>query len=368
MSWALIQLLFFDFLRAIGLIVPILLSVAYLTLFERKILGSVQIRTGPNVVGFLGLLQPLADGVKLLLKELVYPTTSDRVIFYVAPIITFFLSVLSMAVIPFSSYEVLVDFEFGIIFVFAVSSLGIYGIILAGWASNSRYALLGSLRSTAQMVSYEVSIGLIVQTCLLLCGSINLTDILEFQTYIWMVFPLFPSFLLFFISSLAETNRPPFDLPEAEAELVSGYNVEYSAVTFALFFIGEYLNIIVSSILTVVLFFGGSSFWGYSSSLIFSFKVLFFIFLFVWVRASLPRLRYDQLIQLGWKVILPISFGWFVFVLAFVSVVLICNMGPCVGQSLSYRKRALRVKSFFAYTRLIQQTLGLLGGLMPIFR
>jgi NADH:ubiquinone oxidoreductase subunit H len=234
-----VELIIFDTLRAIGLIVPMLLAVAYLTLFERKILASVQIRTGPNVVGLFGLLQPLADGAKLLLKELTHPTAADKVVFYVAPMITFFLAVLSIAVIPFSSYEVLVDFEFGMMFVFAISSLGIYGIILSGWASNSRYAMLGSLRSTAQMVSYEVSIGLIIQTCLIVVGSINLTDILEFQTYIWLVVPLFPSFVLFFISSLAETNRPPFDLPEAEAELVSGYNVEYSAVTFALFFIGD---------------------------------------------------------------------------------------------------------------------------------
>jgi NADH:ubiquinone oxidoreductase subunit H len=291
-----------------------LLAVAYLTLFERKILAAVQIRTGPNVVGFFGLLQPLADGVKLLLKELTYPTTADKTIFYLAPIITFFLAVLSIAVIPFSSHEVLVDFEFGMIFVFAISSLGIYGIILSGWASNSRYALLGSLRSTAQIVSYEVSIGLIVQTCLITTGSINLSDLLEVQSYIWLVFPLFPSFVLFFISSLAETNRPPFDLPEAEAELVSGYNVEYSAVTFALFFIGEYLNIIVSSILSTILFFGGSHFFIWSNSFIFTAKVLFFMFSFIWVRATVPRLRYDQLMQLGWKVILPFSFGWFVFV------------------------------------------------------
>jgi NADH:ubiquinone oxidoreductase subunit H len=256
----------------------------------------------------------------LLLKELTHPTAADKVVFYVAPMITFFLAVLSIAVIPFSSYEVLVDFEFGMMFVFAISSLGIYGIILSGWASNSRYAMLGSLRSTAQMVSYEVSIGLIIQTCLIVVGSINLTDILEFQTYIWLVVPLFPSFVLFFISSLAETNRPPFDLPEAEAELVSGYNVEYSAVTFALFFIGEYLNIIVSSILITILFFGGSNFFIWNSSFIFAAKVLFFIFSFVWVRATVPRLRYDQLMQLGWKVLLPLSFGWFIFVFTIVSV------------------------------------------------
>lgn len=315
-----IELLIFDTLRAIGLIVPMLLAVAYLTLFERKILAAVQIRTGPNVVGLFGLLQPLADGVKLLVKELTHPTAADKVVFYVAPMITFFLAVLSMAVIPFSSYEVLVDFEFGIMFVFAISSLGIYGIILSGWASNSRYAMLGSLRSTAQIVSYEVSIGLIIQTCLMVVGSVNLTDILEFQTYIWLVVPLFPSFVLFFISSLAETNRPPFDLPEAEAELVSGYNVEYSAVTFALFFIGEYLNIIVSSVLTTILFFGGSNFFFWNSSVIFALKVLFFMFSFVWVRATVPRLRYDQLMQLGWKVLLPLSFGWFIVVFIIVSI------------------------------------------------
>lgn len=308
------ELIIFDILRAVGLIVPMLLAVAYLTLFERKILAAVQIRTGPNVVGFFGLLQPLADGVKLLLKELTHPTTADKVVFYTAPMITFFLAVLSIAVIPFSSHEVLVDFEFGMMFVFAISSLGIYGIILSGWASNSRYALLGSLRSTAQMVSYEVSIGLIVQTCLIVTGSINLSDLLEIQWYVWLVFPLFPSFVLFFLSSLAETNRPPFDLPEAEAELVSGYNVEYSAVTFALFFIGEYLNIIMSSVLTTILFFGGPHFLYWSNSFIFTIKVLFFMFTFVWVRATLPRLRYDQLIQLGWKVILPASFAWYVIV------------------------------------------------------
>jgi NADH-quinone oxidoreductase subunit H len=316
----LLELIIFDVIRAIGLIVPMLLAVAYLTLFERKILASVQIRTGPNVVGFFGLLQPLADGVKLLLKELTHPTAADKVVFYVAPIITFFIAVLSIAVIPFSSYEVLVDFEFGIIFVFAVSSLGIYGIILSGWASNSRYAILGSLRSTAQIVSYEVSIGLIIQTCLIVVGSINLTDLLEFQAYIWLFFPLFPSFVLFFISSLAETNRPPFDLPEAEAELVSGYNVEYSAVTFALFFIGEYLNIIVSSVLITILFFGGGNFFFLNNSFIFSLKVLFFMFAFVWVRATVPRLRYDQLMQLGWKVLLPLSFGWFTFIFVIVSI------------------------------------------------
>lgn len=314
MSFDLIIFIFYDVIRSLGLIIPMLLAVAYMTLFERKVLAAIQIRKGPNVVGVFGLLQPLADGVKLIFKELTYPVSADKGVFYIAPIITFFLAFLTIAVIPFSSYEVLVDFEFGMMFVFALSSLGIYGIILSGWASNSRYALLGSLRSTAQIISYEVSIGLIVQTCLITVGSLNLTDLLEFQRYVYLVFPLFPSFLLFFISSLAETNRPPFDLPEAEAELVSGYNVEYSAVTFALFFIGEYLNIIVSCILTVTIFFGGSYAFGFENSFVFSLKVIFFLFLFVWVRATLPRLRYDQLIQLGWKSLLPFSFGWFFFV------------------------------------------------------
>lgn len=305
----------FDILRSLALILPMLLAVAYMTLFERKVLAAVQIRTGPNVVGFLGLLQPLADAVKLLVKELTYPVVADKAVFYVAPMITFFLAVLTLTIIPFSGFEVLVDFEFGVMFVFALSSLGIYGIILSGWASNSRYALLGSLRSTAQMISYEVSIGLIIQTVLLVVGSVNLTDILEFQRQVFLVFPLFPSFVLFFVSSLAETNRPPFDLPEAEAELVAGYNVEYSAVTFALFFIGEYLNIIVSATLTVVFFFGGGYFCGLENSLIFTLKVLLLLFVFIWIRAALPRLRYDQLMQLGWKSLLPLSFGWFSFVL-----------------------------------------------------
>lgn len=318
MNFDLIIFIFYDIIRSLGLILPMLLGVAYITLFERKILASIQIRKGPNVVGIFGLLQPLADGVKLLFKELTYPTSADKSVFYIAPIITFFLAFLTIAVVPFSAYEVLVDFEFGIIFVFALSSLGIYGIILSGWASNSRYALLGSLRSTAQIISYEVSIGLIVQTCLITVGSLNLTDLLEFQRYVFLVFPLFPSFLLFFISSLAETNRPPFDLPEAEAELVSGYNVEYSAVTFALFFIGEYLNIIVSCVLTVVIFFGGSYAFGIENSFIFALKIIFFLFSFVWVRATLPRLRYDQLMQLGWKSLLPFAFGWFCLVFSII--------------------------------------------------
>lgn len=306
-----------ELVRSLALLLPLLLAVAYITLFERKILGAIQIRKGPNVVGIFGLLQPLADGLKLIVKELLVPISSTTNLFFLSPIITFVLSIFVLISLPFSSYEIFFDFDFGIILIFGVSSLGIYGIVLSGWSSNSRYSFLGSLRSTAQIISYEVSIGLIVQSVLVVVGSINMIKIVEFQSHIWLVFPLFPSFLLFFFSALAETNRPPFDLPEAESELVSGYNVEYSGPTFALFFIGEYLNIIASCILITTLFFGGSTFSIFNifidSSFIFSLKVIFFLFSFIWVRATLPRFRYDQLIQLGWKTFLPISFGWVFF-------------------------------------------------------
>jgi NADH-quinone oxidoreductase subunit H len=304
---------FIDFIRALALLLPLLLSVAYITLFERKILGAMQIRKGPNVVGIFGLLQPLADGLKLIIKELLVPISSTKKLFFLSPIITFVLSIFILISLPFSSYEIFFDFDFGIILIFGVSSLGVYGIVLSGWSSNSRYSFLGSLRSTAQIISYEVSIGLIVQTVLVVVGSMNIIKIIQFQSHIWLIFPLFPSFLLFFFSALAETNRPPFDLPEAESELVSGYNVEYSGPTFALFFIGEYLNIIASCVLIITLFFGGSTFFNYDSCLIFSVKVVFFLFSFIWVRATLPRFRYDQLIQLGWKIFLPVSFGWVLF-------------------------------------------------------
>lgn len=306
-----------DIVRSLAILLPFLLAVAFMTLFERKILGAIQIRKGPNVVGMFGLLQPLADGLKLMVKELLVPISSTKNLFFLSPMTTFVLSIFVLISLPFSSYEIFFDFDFGLILIFGVSSLGIYGIVLSGWSSNSRYSFLGSLRSTAQIISYEVSIGLIVQTVLVVVGSINMIKIIEFQQHVWLFFPLFPSFILFFFSALAETNRPPFDLPEAESELVSGYNVEYSGPTFALFFIGEYLNIISSCILITTLFFGGStfSFFGFyfDSSIIFSFKVLFFLFSFIWVRATLPRFRYDQLMQLGWKSFLPISFGWVFF-------------------------------------------------------
>lgn len=311
-------------LEYLTVIIPLLIAVAYLTLMERKVIGSIQRRKGPNVVGFAGLLQPLADGLKLFAKETIIPSHSNRVLFLIAPALTFLLSLISWPVIPITEYQVLANLNFGVLYLFAISSLGVYGIIIAGWSSNSKYAFLGSLRSAAQMISYEVSIGLIIISVLLCTGSLNLIDIVNAQKEIWFMFSLFPAFIMFFISALAETNRPPFDLPEAEAELVSGYNVEYSSMTFALFFLGEYSNIILMCSFIVVLFLGGwlpptswflfklfpQAFW-------FAIKVFFFLFAFIWVRASLPRYRYDQLMTLGWKVFLPLSLGWVVFVAGF---------------------------------------------------
>jgi NADH-quinone oxidoreductase subunit H len=298
------------------IIVPLLIAIAFLTLVERKILSSIQVRKGPNIVGVYGILQALADGLKLLLKETILPNRANLIIFIIAPIITFTLSLLGWAVIPFDNNLVLSDLNIGILYLLAISSLGVYGIITSGWASNSKYAFLGSLRSTAQMISYEVSIGLIIISVLLCSGSLNLTQIVLSQQYIWYVIPLFPLFIIFFISILAETNRPPFDLPEAEAELVAGYNVEYSAMGFALFFLGEYANIILMSSICVILFFGGwlSPFSILNNIVSFVIKVLFFVFLFILVRASYPRYRYDQLMRLGWKIFLPVSLAWVIFV------------------------------------------------------
>jgi NADH-quinone oxidoreductase subunit H len=302
--------------KIITIILPLLLAVAYLTLAERKILSAIQVRKGPNIVGFYGVLQPLADGLKLLLKETILPNRANIIIFIIAPIITFTLSLVGWAVIPFNDGVVFADLNIGILYIFAVSSLGVYGIITSGWSSNSKYAFLGSLRSTAQMISYEVSIGLIIVSVLLCSGSLNLTQIVLSQKSIWYMIPLFPLFIIFFVSILAETNRPPFDLPEAEGELVAGYNVEYSSMTFALFFLGEYANIILMSSLCVVLFVGGwlSPIPFIPNIIAFAIKVLFFMFLFIVVRAAYPRYRYDQLMRLGWKIFLPISLAWVIFV------------------------------------------------------
>lgn len=299
------------FVKLLVFIVVLLFCVAFFTLFERKILGSIQRRVGPNMVGFMGLLQPFADGAKLVVKELVLPASSTRFTFLLAPALIFTFAFLFALAIPFGPNRVFIDFNLGILYVFAISSLNVYSIILAGWSSNSQYALFGAMRSAAQLISYEVSIGLILFVIVFTSQTINLSAIVHFQESIWFFIPFFPTFIMFFVSALAETNRPPFDLPEAEAELVAGYNVEYSASTFALFFIAEYANIILMSFLISILFFGGwyFTFFGlsFSSAIILYAKTLFFMFAFVWVRSSVPRYRYDQLIRIGWKVFLPIS-------------------------------------------------------------
>ena len=305
-------------IKIVAIVLPVLLSVAYLTYFERKVIGAMQLRRGPNIVGPFGLLQPMADGLKLFLKETIIPSGANRVVFMIAPMVTFILALVAWAVIPFDEGMVLADINVGILYLFAISSLGVYGILMAGWASNSRYAFLGAIRSAAQMVSYEVSMGLIIITVLLCVGSLNLSDIVMAQKGMWFVFPLFPMAVIFFISTLAETNRHPFDMPEAEAELVAGYNVEYSAMGFALFFLGEYANMILMSAMTSILFLGG---WLAPFGLTFipgpiwlAIKIAFCLFIFLWVRATFPRYRYDQLMRLGWKVFLPLSLAGVVIV------------------------------------------------------
>jgi NADH-quinone oxidoreductase subunit H len=305
-------------LKIIMALIGILLSVAYLTLFERKIIAAMQLRKGPNVVGPFGLFQPLADGLKLMHKETILPTMSRKGMFLIAPAVTFIISLIAWAVIPVDAGIVFADINVGILYLLAMSSLGVYGIIIAGWASNSKYAFMGALRSAAQMISYEVSIGLVI-VCVLICsGSLNLTDIVLSQKSLWYVVPLFPMFVIFLISALAETNRAPFDLPEAEAELVSGYNVEYSSIPFAFFFLGEYANMILMSSMITILFLGG---WlaPFGLSILpgyvwFFVKVWSVLFIFVWIRASFPRYRYDQLMRLGWKIFLPFSLIYVVLV------------------------------------------------------
>ena len=302
-------------IKIVAIVVPVLLSVAYLTLAERKVIGSMHLRRGPNVVGPWGLLQPMADGLKLFLKEIVIPTGASRGVFIIAPMLTLILALIAWAVIPFSETLVLSDLNVGVLYLFAVSGIGVYGVLMAGWASNSKYAFLGSLRSAAQMVSYEVSMGFIIITVLVFTGSLNLNDIVESQrgSFLnWYVVPLFPMAVLFFISTVAETNRHPFDLPEAEAELVGGYNVEYGGMAFALFFLGEYANMIMMAGFTAVLFLGGwlppFEFLSFIPGPIWLFlKIAFLLFFFIWLRAAYPRYRYDQLMRLGWKVFLPLS-------------------------------------------------------------
>ena len=310
--------------KTLAILVPVLVSVAYLTLAERKVMAAMQMRRGPNVVGPFGLLQPFADALKMLMKETIVPTGANRMLFLIAPLLTMTLAMIAWAVIPVNDGWAIGDINVGVLYLFAVSSMGVYGIIIAGWASNSKYAFLGALRSAAQMVSYEVSMGFVIVTVLLCAGSLNLTEIVLSQDrgwglLNWYFLPLFPMFVIFFVSTLAETNRAPFDLPEGESEIVGGFHVEYGAMTFGLFFLGEYANMILMSALTSILFLGGwlppidvapfnwvpGPFW-------FVLKICFILFMFIWVRATFPRYRYDQLMRLGWKMFLPLSLGWLI--------------------------------------------------------
>ena len=313
-------------LKILAIVIPLLICVAYLTLAERKVIAAMQLRKGPNVVGPFGLLQPLADGLKLMLKEIILPTKANKIIFILAPMVTFTLSLIGWAVIPVNYGYALSNINVGVLYLLAISSLEVYGIIMAGWASNSNYAFLGAIRSSAQMVSYEVSMGLVVVTVLLTTGSLNLTEIVMAQKTMPLIIKLLllPMMVVFFISILAETNRHPFDLPEAEAELVAGYNVEYSSMTFAMFFLGEYANMILTSAMLVILFLGGwlPPFDIYFLTLVpgfiwFAIKVAVILFIFIWVRAAFPRYRYDQLMRLGWKIFLPITLFWVVLVSGF---------------------------------------------------
>ncbi|MEA2775421.1 MAG: NADH-quinone oxidoreductase subunit [Acetobacteraceae bacterium] len=314
-----IGIVILTFIEALALLVPLLIGVAYLTYAERKVLAAMQLRKGPNVVGPFGLWQPFADALKMLMKETIIPTGSNRFLFLLAPMLTFGLAMIAWAVIPVSEGWAGADINVGILYLFAISSLGVYGIIIAGWASNSKYAFLGAMRAAAQMVSYEVSIGFVMVSVLLCVGSLNLSDIVRAQRTIWFCIPLFPMFIVFFISTLAETNRSPFDLPEGESEIVAGFFVEYSSMSFALFFLGEYANMILMSALTTILFLGGwlapfgvAPFTWIPDVIWFILKICVVLFVFLWVRATFPRYRYDQLMRLGWKVFLPLSLLWLV--------------------------------------------------------
>ena len=313
------NLIFQEVYKILFLLVPVLVTVAMIVWLDRRVWAFVQKRQGPNVVGPFGLLQSLADALKYIFKEVIIPASSNKVIFVLAPIVTMTLALVAWAVIPFSETQVLANINVGILYLFAVSSLGVYGIIMGGWASNSKYPFLGAIRSAAQMVSYEVSIGIIIINVLLCVGSLNLNEIVLAQEKLWFVIPLFPMFVIFFISSLAETNRPPFDLPEAEAELVAGYQTEYSGMMYAMFWLGEYANILLMCALGSILFLGGwlSPIDIYPFDLIpgaiwLIFKILFLFILFALVKAIVPRYRYDQLMRLGWKIFLPLSLSWVV--------------------------------------------------------
>ena len=313
------NIVFLEIYKILFLLVPVLVSVAMIVWLDRRVWAFVQKRQGPNVVGPFGLLQSLADALKYIFKEIIIPSTSNKVIFILAPIVTMTLALISWAVIPFSATLVLADINVGILYLFAVSSLGVYGIIMGGWASNSKYPFLGAIRSAAQMVSYEVSIGVIIINVLLCVGSLNLNDIVEAQQNLWFIIPLFPMFVIFFISALAETNRPPFDLPEAEAELVAGYQTEYSGMMYAMFWLGEYANILLMCAMGAILFLGGwmSPIEVYPFTLVpgaiwLILKILLLFILFALVKAIVPRYRYDQLMRLGWKVFLPLSLTWVV--------------------------------------------------------
>ena len=313
--------------QIMAVLMPVLISVAFLVYAERKVLALIQLRRGPNVVGPFGILQSFADALKLLTKENIVPANSNKIVFLLAPIITMVLSLAAWAVIPFAPNWVIADINVGIMYLFAVSSLGVYGIIMAGWASNSQYPFLGALRSAAQMVSYEVSIGFVIITVLLCVGSLNLSKIVEAQETVWFAIPLLPMFVVFFISALAETNRLPFDLPEDESTLVAGFFTEYSSASFVLFFLGEYASMILMSSMTVILFMGG---WlppfdifplnAVPGVIWFVIKVIFILFLFIWVRGTFPRYRYDQLMRLGWKIFLPLSLLWVVLTAGFLIV------------------------------------------------
>jgi len=314
-----IYIIFTETYKILFLLVPVLVSVAMIVWLDRRIWAFVQKRRGPNVVGPFGLLQSLADALKYIFKEIIFPASSNKIIFILAPIVTMTLALIAWAVIPFSSTQVISDINVGILYLFAISSLGVYGIIMGGWSSNSKYPFLGAIRSAAQMVSYEVSIGVIIINVLLCVGSLNLSDIVLAQEKIWFVIPLFPMFVVFFISALAETNRPPFDLPEAEAELVAGYQTEYSGMMYAMFWLGEYANILLMCAMGSILFLGGwlSPIDIFPFNLVpnpiwLIFKILFLFILFALVKAIVPRYRYDQLMRLGWKVFLPLSLLWVV--------------------------------------------------------